>query len=151
MFVKGQSGNPKGKPLGAVGKEKKAQQKAFEELKNTILRSQKSLLNVQMGIAKGSYIILKMRKGGKKPERVVDSKEIIHFMEVQENGFYIDSEESSYFYISQVDGDIRAIDSMLDRVHGKARQNIGLDGGEDDKPIAIKQVEQELKDWANRK
>lgn len=35
------------------------------------------------------------------------------------------------------EGDMNAIKEVNDRVMGKARQNIGLDGGEKDKPISI--------------
>lgn len=35
------------------------------------------------------------------------------------------------------EGDMNAIKEVNDRVMGKARQNIGLDGGDKDKPISI--------------
>ena len=35
------------------------------------------------------------------------------------------------------EGDLTAIKEVNDRVMGKARQNIGLDGGDKDKPISI--------------
>lgn len=36
-----------------------------------------------------------------------------------------------------MDGNPNAINSLLDRVFGKARQNIGIDGGAEDKPIVF--------------
>jgi len=36
-----------------------------------------------------------------------------------------------------MDGNPNAINSLLDRAFGKARQNIGLDGGAEDKPIVF--------------
>lgn len=138
-----------GRPKGAVSDEKKAQQEAFKELKLTILKSQDSLLRSQLGVAKGTHIILKIKKGCK-PEMVTKKDEAIEVMSRQENGVYID-DESTMYILTLEKPDAKAIDSLLDRVHGRARQNIGLDGGEDDKPIAIKTVEEELKSWANNK
>ena len=138
-----------GRPKGSLSKTTLVQKKAFEDLKNTILRAQSSLLRAQMGAAKGTHIILKMRKGSK-PEMVTKKEEAIDFMSKQENGVYIDDDNTMYV-LTLEKPDTKAIDSLLDRVHGKARQNIGLDGGEDEKPIAIKNVEDELRNWANRK
>lgn len=36
-----------------------------------------------------------------------------------------------------LEGNVMAINSLFDRVFGKARQNIGLDGGAEDKPIVF--------------
>jgi hypothetical protein len=142
-----------GRPKGAIEPAKLAQKKAFEELKMTILRAQKSLLNAQMGVAKGLtflYVIKTENIKGKivksKPEIVTNSEIIKKYLAKE-----LDEEENEYYYMSTKEPDTKAIDSLLDRVHGKARQNIGLDGGEDDKPIAIKEVENELKNWASRK
>lgn len=40
-------------------------------------------------------------------------------------------------YQKAMGGSEKLLQFFLDQVYGKARQNIGLDGGEDDKPIAI--------------
>ena len=40
-----------------------------------------------------------------------------------------------------MDGNPNAINSLLDRAFGKARQNIGLDGGAEDKPIVFMPAE----------
>ena len=142
-----------GRPVGSLSKTTLAQKKAFEDLKNTILRAQKSLLNAQMGVARGLtflYVIKTENIKGKivrsKPE-IVTNHEVIKKYLAEE----LDEEENEYYYMSTKEPDTKAIDSLFDRVHGKARQNIGLDGGEDDKPIAIKEVENELKSWASKK
>lgn len=36
-----------------------------------------------------------------------------------------------------LEGNVVALNSLLDRAFGKARQNIGLDGGAEDKPIVF--------------
>ena len=142
-----------GRPKGVVSDEKKAQQEAFKELKLSVLRMQKKLLNAQVGVAQGLtflYVIRTIEVGKKqvkqKPELVTDQETIEMYLAGE-----LDNEEDEYYFMSTKEPDTKAIDSLLDRVHGKARQNIGLDGGEDDKPIAIKTVESELKNWANNK
>ena len=94
---------------------------------------------------------MKVTKGNKKPQQVQNKEEVLHFMENQENGAWMDTDGSTYYFLTVKEPDSKALDSLLDRVHGKSRQPIGLDGGEDDKPIAIKLVEDELKSWANKK
>lgn len=136
----------KGRPKGAVSPEKKAQQKAFEDMKKKILRSQNALLRAQIGVAKGLTFLYVIRKGSKKPQIVTDV-EIIEAYLADE----LENDEDEYYFMSTKEPDTKAIDSLIDRVHGKARQNIGLDGGDDDKPIAIQSVEEELRSWGNKK
>jgi len=152
MFKKGDKNN-KGRPKGTVSDEKKAQQEAFKELKMSVLRMQRSLINAQAGVAKGLtflYVIrtemIKGKQVRQKPELITNQKTIEAYLAEE-----LEDEENEYYFMTTKEPDTKAIDSLLDRVHGRARQNIGLDGGEDDKPIAIKQVEDELKSWANKK
>lgn len=147
-----ENGKLGGRPKGAVSDEKKAQQEAFKELKMSVLRMQKALLNAQAGVAKGLtylYVIKTEEVNGKivrhKPEIVKDPKVIEAYLAEE-----LEDDEHYYYYMSTEKPDTKAIDSLLDRVHGKARQNIGLDGGEDDKPIAIKTVEEDLRQWAKK-
>lgn len=142
-----------GRKKGVVSDEKKAQQAAFKDLKMSILRMQKSLINAQAGVAKGLtflYVIrteiIKGKQVRQKPELVKSQEKIEAYLADE-----LEDEENEYYFMTTKEPDTRAIDSLIDRVHGRARQNIGLDGGEDDKPIAIKQVEDELKDWASKK
>lgn len=145
-----QNGKKGGRPKGAVSDEKKAQQEAFKELKMSVLRMQKSLLNAQAGVAKGLtflYVITTNSKGVRsKPELVTSQATIEEYLADE-----LEDSENEYYFMSTKEPDTKAIDSLLDRVHGRARQNIGLDGGDDDKPIAIQTVENELKSWANKK
>lgn len=127
-----------------------AQKKAFEEMKKRILRSQNALLNAQLGVAKGLtflYMISTNEKGIKSKPVLVTDKETIEAYLAGE----LDNEEHEYYYMTTKEPDTKAIDSLLDRTHGKARQNIGIDGGEDDKPIAIQNIELDLRDWGSKK
>lgn len=138
-----------GRKKGVVSDEKKAQQQAFKELKLSILRAQKGLLNAQMGVAKGLTFLYRITTNSKgirsKPELVTDKETIEAYLADE-----LEDEENEYYFMSTEKPDTKAIDSLLDRVHGRARQNIGLDGGEDDKPIAIKTVEEDLRQWAKK-
>lgn len=136
-----------GRPKGETKPEVIAQKKAFEELKKRILRSQNSLLNAQMGVAKGLtflYMVSTNEKGVSSKPVLVTSQDTIEAYLAGE----LDNEEHEFYYMTTKEPDTKAIDSLLDRTHGKARQNIGIDGGEDDKPIAIQSVESSLRDWA---
>lgn len=142
-----------GRPKGVVSDEKKAQQEAFRDLKLSVLRVQKGLLNAQVGVAKGLtflYVIrtetIKGKQVRSKPELVTNTDTIEAYLAEE-----LEDEENEYYFMSTKEPDTKAIDSLLDRVHGRARQNIGLDGGEDDKPIAIKTVEEDLRSWASKK
>src|ERR1043165_6533784 len=48
-----------------------------------------------------------------------------------------DVDQDDYYYITTHTPDNKAIDSLMDRAFGKARQTIGLDGGGEGKPIPI--------------
>jgi hypothetical protein len=141
------------KPLESnieASKEKEAQKIAFSKMKQRILRSQDALLNAQMGLAQGFtflYCITTNVKGIKSKPVLVTSQDTIEAYLAGE----LDGEPDEYYYMTTKEPDGKAIDSLLDRTHGKARQNIGIDGGEDDKPIAIKSVEEDLRNWGNTK
>lgn len=147
-FKKGEGRKP-----GAVGLAKRAQLKALEELKATILRVQRPLLHSQIGVARGLtylYVIRTEEKNGRliksKPELVTNTDTIEAYLADE-----LDNDGDEYYFMTTKEPDTKAIDSLFDRVHGRARQNVGLDGGEDEKPIAIKTVEDELKNWATKK
>lgn len=103
-----------------------------EEMRQRVIRSVGSLMDSQMNLAKGCQLLFKIVKKGEKPILVVDQKEIENYLA----GEYEDNKKEYYFITTKVP-DNKAIDSLLDRTFGKARQNIGLDGGEKGKPIPI--------------
>jgi hypothetical protein len=43
-----------------------------------------------------------------------------------------------------IDDDVSMIKDIIDRVDGKPRQNIGLDGGEENKPILLDSVSNKI-------
>ncbi|MHC1728082.1 MAG: hypothetical protein AB9866_19115 [Syntrophobacteraceae bacterium] len=107
-------------------------------MKQRILHGFKGLLDSQFTLAKGCsylYRIEKDEKGQKKkPELITNQATIEQYL----NGEF-DDDQDEFYFITTERPDNKAIDSLLDRVFGKARQTLGLDGGldEDNKPIPL--------------
>jgi hypothetical protein len=126
------SGRPKGSENPATTEKKKVE----SEMKKRILKSVDSLLTSQMTVAHGVqmlYCITTNEKGIRsRPELITSPSLIEDFLagELNEN-------DKEYYFITTERPDTKAIDSLLDRTFGKARQSIGLDGGDKDKPISI--------------
>ena len=132
-----------GRKEGGENQATKDKRTVEKELKQRIMRSKDSLLNSQMNLAKGCQFLfvietIKFKKDGmwkeerKKPRIVEDQYTIEKYLAGD-----LDSEKDEYYFMTTQKPDTRAIDSMFDRVFGKARQNIGLDGGEEGEPIVI--------------
>lgn len=121
-----------GRPKGSKTKATLEKEAVMKVLRQKILRSATPLYLAQMSLAKG-LSLLYMQKTTKqgiklKPELVTDMNTIEAFLndELNENG------DSEYYYITTERPDNRAIDSMFDRVFGKAMQTTevsGKDGG----------------------
>lgn len=133
-----------GRKEGSENQKTKDKRIVKEEMKQRVLRNVDSLMNSQMSLAEGCQMLFKIEtykyqdKDGnwkeekKKPAIVESQKEIEDYLA----GEY-DDEKDVYYFITTKVPDNKAIDSMFDRVFGRARQNIGLDGGEEGKPINI--------------
>lgn len=131
-----------GRSKGSKNKNTIEQKKAEEALKQRILTSIDRLFNAQIALAEGVNYLYRIdetedSKGKKTREHVLvtDPEEIKEVLDDTEGAGGVSGE--NYYYITTKAPENKAIDSMLDRVFGKARQNIGLDGGEKDKSIKI--------------
>ena len=113
-------------------------------MRQRVIRSKDALMNSQMNLASGCQLLFKIEtvkykdkdgnwKEEKKKPKIVESQEEI---EDYLAGDYEDEKDVYYFITTKVP-DNKAIDSLFDRTFGKARQNIGLDGGKDGEPIPI--------------
>lgn len=133
-----------GRPKGGENKATKEKRVVKEEMKQRIMRSKDSLLNSQMNLAKGCqflFVIETVRfkdkdgkwKEEKKKPRIVEDQYIIEKYLAGE----LDNEKDEYYFMTTQKPDNRAIDSMFDRAFDKARQNVGVDGGEEGKPIKV--------------
>ena len=121
-----------GRKKGVLEQKTKDKIKVEAEMKQRIMKNVDGLLNSQMNLAKGCQMLFKINKKSKKPEIVTDKEEIKKYLD---GGF--EKTKTVHYFITTKVPDNKAIDSMLDRVFGRARQNIGIDGGEDDKPISV--------------
>lgn len=126
-----------GRPVGSKNKATLERKLLDDAIKQRVLRGHKKLLDSQFTLAHGcSYLyMIETKYFGKKavkqkPVLITDPDTIEAYL----NGD-LDGEPDEYYYITTERPDNKAIDSLIDRVTGKARQNIGLDGGEDGKPI----------------
>lgn len=124
------AGRPKGS-LDTRTLEKKEAEKLFTD---RVMKNVDKLFNAQMSIAEGCsylYRIDQIGEGSKKREEhvlVTDPDEIKQ---------YLDGEtEGAYYYITTKTPENKAIDSMLDRVFGKAVTKIA--GAGDDGEIKVK-------------
>jgi len=157
----GKNGGPRvggGRPKGSLSKKTIDLKEAEKQMKQRVLRSHGKLMSSQMNLARGcQYLyVIKSReitnnKGDvvrverDKPEIVKDQNKIVDYLAGD-----LDNEDDEYYYITTEKPDNKSIDSLLDRTFGKARQNIGLDGGRDGEPIAVQAVEKALKGWGNK-
>lgn len=92
------------------------------------------LIDSQLSLARGISFLYRIDKdeGGKKekPKLIVSSTEIESYL----RGDY-DGDPDTYYYITTEKPSNMAIDSLFDRVHGKAPQSVDLTS--DGKPIPL--------------
>lgn len=129
-----------GRGKGSQNKATIERKTAETALKQRILKSVDRLFNAQLALAEGQTYVMRIDETGegknkRREHNVVTSpEEIKAFLDEHEGGSGI--VDDTYYYITTKAPDNRAIDSMMDRVFGKARQTIGLDGGEG-QPISV--------------
>lgn len=136
-----------GRPAGSKNKATMERKAVEEAMKERIMRSADALLNSQMNLAKGVQMLYVIKtetdeKGNKRklrPELVTSQFLIEEYLagELTDDHGNRGDNEDEYYFITTERPDNRAIDSLFDRTFGKARQNIGLDGGEEGRPILI--------------
>lgn len=112
-----------GRKPGGMNMATKKKLKIEKIFKMKILASVDTLYSAQMKIATGCsylYRIDKDEKGNsKKPVLVTSQNEIEEYLRGE-------VDQDSYYYITTDKPDNKAIDSMLDRVFGKAMQSVDL-------------------------
>lgn len=140
-----------GRPEGAESQATKDKKIVKEQMIQRIMRSKDALLNSQMNLARGCQFLFvietkKFKKDGvwkeeKQKPRIVEDQHTIEKYLAGE----LDNEDNEYYFMTTQKPDNKAIDSMFDRAFDKARQTMGLDGGEEGKPISL-----EVKREANK-
>lgn len=114
------AGHPKGKKLPQTI-EKEA---ALDQFRLRVAQQADNLLSIQMSLAKGIQLLYRVdfgSQGGRLPSVLVTDPDEIKT--AIDNDFAGD-EGQSYYFLTTKEPDLRAIDSMLDRTFGKAKQVI---------------------------
>lgn len=119
-----------GRKEGSQNKATKEQRMVEQEMKERVVRSAQQLLNSQMNLAQGCQYLYKIgyeldEKGNKrktKPELITSQGVIESYLA----GEYEDSEE--FYFITADKPDNKALDSLFDRVFGKAITHIEMTG-----------------------
>jgi hypothetical protein len=154
-----------GRAKGSLNKATLEKKAVEAEFKQRILYQAQGLFNAQSLIAQGQQFLYKIEKykevgakGGvkwiaKKPKLVTSEWEIREYLDNLVDLANGDLEDEynpadTYYFITTKEPNNQAIDSMLDRVFGKARQTIGLDGGEG-QPISLEEKKAANKAIAN--
>lgn len=129
-----------GRPKGSENQSTKEKKEVEKEMKERILKSVDSLLNAQMSLAQGVQMLYRIEKDEdgkqKKPELVTSQAEIEDYLA----GEYDDGLD--YYFITTQRPDNRALDSLFDRVFGKAPQKTELTG-KNGGPIETKELSSE--------
>jgi len=125
-----------GMPKGMKTKKTRERVEAENYFKQRVLDSIEKIVDSQMNLARGCQYLFKIKKiyvekedkyvvpKGAKPEIVKDEKEIASFLA----GEFDDREECDYYFMTTEKPDNKALDSLVDRVFGKAKQNIAVEG-----------------------
>ena len=151
---KGNGGARKGagRPKGKVNEMTLRIQEAQRGLRETIMANLEPILQAQLALAKGVSFVYRIERTKREGQvdkvehlLVEDPQEIKEFLD--ENGGGNGTLGEKYYYITTKQPDNRSLDSLLDRLFGRSRQNLGLDGGEEGTPIRmiLDAIEQEKK------
>lgn len=114
-----------GRPLGSENEQTRKKRIVEEEIKQRVLRSANKLINAQMSLAQGVqmlYVIEKTKRGANKKPRLITDQTIIEKFLAGE----LDNEPDEYYFITTERPDNRALDSLLDRIFGKAVSNLDI-------------------------
>ena len=128
-----------GRAKGSMNKATKEQKIVEAEFKQRVLASMDKLINSQMNLAQGCQMLFKIHtetdSKGKttrnKPELVTCQDEIEKYLA----GDY-ETDTEDYYFITTEKPDNKALDSLIDRVFGKATNKMEL-SGKDGKEIGV--------------
>lgn len=132
---KGKNGGARpgaGRKPGGMNKKTLEQKIVMEELRQRIMTNADGLLNAQLSVAKGAQYLYRIEKttnkNGKEVQEhilVTDPEEIKEALDSLEEG----NSSDKYYYITAEKPDSKAIDSLLDRTFGKAKESVELEAG----------------------
>jgi len=123
-----------GRPKGSIANHTREAQAKMKRIVERVNEATDVLVSAQLSLAKGLNFLYRVEKDEKgkmsKPILVDTQAEIEAYLK----GDY-DTDEN-YYYISAERPDNKAIDSLLNRVHGTPKQSVELTG-DPDKPLEI--------------
>lgn len=131
-----QGGARRGAGRKTGGKNQKTIEKkiVFEEMRQTVLKHARPLLEAQMSLAKGVSLMYRIEVTGKGTRRktkhilITDPKEISEALD-EMNGGGSGTINEQYHYITTERPENKALDSLFDRIFGKAASSVDLTSG----------------------
>lgn len=130
-----------GRPKGSISEEKRQLLETERAYKKRAAGVADKLLNAQLALALGEInLFVKTVRGNKTITTMVDDIETVK----QYLSGELEDSDNEYYYLATKNPDGKAIDSILDRTYGKARQSVDITS--DDEPLNRIQVSQEVLD-----
>ncbi len=138
-----ENGKKGGRPKGKKNAATLEKEKVLGELRQRIMKSAQRILDGQMSLAAGQQFLYRIdtdKKGKRsKPVLVVSPEEIANYLDGEYgNGESIDTKEK-YYYMTTIEPNNMAIDSMFNRAFGKPVESMEV-SGPGGKPIEAKVV-----------
>jgi hypothetical protein len=131
-----ENGKLGGRPKGSLNKATIEKKEAQRQFIDRVVKNVDRLFNAQISLAEGCSYLYRIEDEGEGKNK---KRKHVLVTSPEEIQAYLDDDvdQDNYYYITTHTPDNKAIDSLMDRAFGKARQTIGLDGGEEGKPIPI--------------
>lgn len=118
----------RGRPKGTKQPATLEREKVKRALDQRFMRATEKIANAQIALASGLSFLYKIhtdKKGNRgRPELITAQYEIEAYL----SGDYEHNEEGDYYYITTEAPNNQAIDSILNRVHGKPKESIDFSG-----------------------
>lgn len=112
-----------GRPAGTGNKKTLDQKIVMEAFRQRVLKSSNKLINAQMNLANGVSYLMKIttHKNRKEVEVIKDPTLIAEYFAET-----LVSDDNEYYYITTEKPENKALDSLFDRVLGKAQASIDI-------------------------
>jgi co-chaperonin GroES (HSP10) len=114
------------KPKGTKHIQTILKDEAKKQMDIIISQRAHALVDAGLSVALGSVYVYKMDKDTKKPVQITDPDQIAYAIEQMTHEH--SQEDSEYFYITRDKPDHKAIEMLLNRTFGKAKESLDLSG-----------------------
>lgn len=117
-----------GRPEGSKNKSTLEQQKTKEAFVRRVNKNADKLFNAQLSIATGTQMLFMIKTDSKgnrrKPEIVTDVETISRFLDENEGVDGTLDDDTEYYFMTTARPDNSAIESLINRSFGKAKESI---------------------------